>query len=123
MIAQDVTEDEVTRSLREKGVEVWRGEQYKVVGMSGTGKGGDEDAAVVELESGERIEARYVIGADGARSIVSLIFTSPSTPDLFNLLISMVFWTRYFHLWPRRYAKYQAVPSTIPEAVAPQQAR
>lgn len=76
IVPQPVTEEELTRKLREQGVEVWRGERYKVVGIHGN----DEDGALVQFEDGEKLEAKYIIGADGARSIVSVLFrtTFPS---------------------------------------------
>lgn len=75
IVPQNITEEVLTRRLNELGVEVWRGDKYRVVGMKGIK--GSEDTATVEFEGGETVEAKYIIGVDGAKSVVCLsIFTN-----------------------------------------------
>lgn len=54
--------------LRELGVEVKR--PLRVVGMKDSGEGKGTD---ILFESGETVRSKYVIGADGARSMVSTL--------------------------------------------------
>ena len=67
VLPQSETEDILTAALRDAGVEVERG--IEVVGLAEV-----EDAAVVSLRSAsggeQEVRASYVIGADGAHSIV-----------------------------------------------------
>lgn len=63
---QNVTELVLTQKLQSLGVQVQR--PHKVVGM----KQNEEDPRItdVSFEDGQVIMARYIIGADGAHSIV-----------------------------------------------------
>ncbi|KIJ69405.1 hypothetical protein HYDPIDRAFT_80385 [Hydnomerulius pinastri MD-312] len=69
LLPQNITEEVLTKKLRDLGVTVRR--PHKVVGM----KQNDKDSPVtdVSFEDGQVISAKYVIGADGARSIVRTI--------------------------------------------------
>lgn len=81
IVPQNVLEAVLTRRLKEKGVEVRRGEGWKAVGMRGCeGENGEvaDDEVVVNFEGGQKIVAKYVIGADGAKSIVRHTTLSPS---------------------------------------------
>lgn len=73
IVPQNVLEVVFTRRLKEKGVEVRRGEGWKAVRMR-VGEGEDREVDDVEVvvifEGGQKIVAKYVIGADGAKSIV-----------------------------------------------------
>lgn len=66
-LAQTVTEHVLEERLNELGVNVIR--PYRAVGMK-VGVGGK--GIDVTFESGETVKAEYVIGADGARSTVSI---------------------------------------------------
>jgi flavin-dependent dehydrogenase len=71
LLPQNKTEEVLEEHLRGFGIEVQR--PYKAVGMQG-----DVDEfgnTQVLFESGEVVKAQYVIGADGARSAVSIIIT------------------------------------------------
>lgn len=73
IVPQNVLEAVFTRRLKEKGIEVRRGEGWKAVGMRGCeGENGEvgDDEVVVIFDGGQKIVAKYVIGADGAKSIV-----------------------------------------------------
>jgi len=63
-----MTEVALVQKLRSLGVEVQR--PHKVVGMKQNEK--DPRITDVSFEDGQVIMARYIIGADGARSIVRL---------------------------------------------------
>jgi 2-polyprenyl-6-methoxyphenol hydroxylase-like FAD-dependent oxidoreductase len=65
---QSVTELVLVQKLQSLGVEVQR--PHKVVGMKQNEK--DPRITDVSFEDGQVIMARYIIGADGARSIVRL---------------------------------------------------
>jgi 2-polyprenyl-6-methoxyphenol hydroxylase-like FAD-dependent oxidoreductase len=73
LLPQNITERELGKKLRELGVSVHR--PKKVVRVS---HGDDVEGTIgVTFESGEVIRARYVIGADGARSMVCQPFHFP----------------------------------------------
>lgn len=63
LISQSETERTLEERLNGMGVTVHR--PYKLVGMTKL-----PDGIKVTFESGEEIQARYVVGADGARSMV-----------------------------------------------------
>lgn len=69
LLSQSKTEEVLEEHLKGLGIEVQR--PYKAVGMKGDA---DEFGNTqVLFESGEVVKAQYVIGADGARSAVSII--------------------------------------------------
>lgn len=75
IVPQDVTERLLNTKLKERGVDMRRGKEWGVVGMRGCvddDEGGDvgEDEVMVIFEGGDRVVAKYVIGADGAKSMV-----------------------------------------------------
>ncbi|KAJ3877807.1 hypothetical protein F5051DRAFT_373817 [Lentinula edodes] len=65
ILDQTATEHVLEERLRELGVEVKR--PLRVVGMKDSGEGKGTD---ILFESGEIVRSKYVIGADGARSMV-----------------------------------------------------
>ncbi|KAJ3933337.1 MAG: hypothetical protein NXY57DRAFT_999164 [Lentinula lateritia] len=65
ILDQTATEHVLEERLRELGVEVKR--PLRVVGMKDSGEGKGTD---ILFESGETVRSKYVIGADGARSMV-----------------------------------------------------
>lgn len=78
LLSQSKTEEVLEEHLKGLGIQVQR--PYKAVGMKG-----DVDEfgnTQVSFESGEVVKAQYVIGADGARSAVSIITPSISYPHL-----------------------------------------
>ena len=78
LLSQSKTEEVLEEHLKGLGIEVHR--PYKAVGMQG-----DVDEfgnTQVSFESGEVVKAQYVIGADGARSAVSIVTPSISHPHL-----------------------------------------
>jgi 2-polyprenyl-6-methoxyphenol hydroxylase-like FAD-dependent oxidoreductase len=90
-IPQNVTELVLGQKLQSLGVQVER--PHRVVGM----KQNENDSRItdVSFEDGQVIRARYIIGADGARSIVRTIagigFSDPEGTNTDNLLAQMVF--------------------------------
>ncbi|KAH8093150.1 hypothetical protein BXZ70DRAFT_442251 [Cristinia sonorae] len=76
LISQAETEQILEERLKTLGVTVNR--PYKVVDMKGS-----DDGVTVSFEGGEAVKARYVVGADGARSIIrklaAIPFTDPDT--------------------------------------------
>jgi 2-polyprenyl-6-methoxyphenol hydroxylase-like FAD-dependent oxidoreductase len=66
ILPQDITERELGKRLRELGVSVYRPKKATELRQSGT----HESEIDVTFEGGEVVRAKYVIGADGARSIV-----------------------------------------------------
>ncbi|KAG0707764.1 hypothetical protein DFH29DRAFT_895240 [Suillus ampliporus] len=88
---QNVTELALARKLQSLGVQVQR--PHRVVGM----KQNEEDPRItdVSFEDGQVIKARYIIGADGARSIIRTIagigFSDPDGSKLVdNVMAQMV---------------------------------
>ncbi|KAG1882389.1 dynein heavy chain, N-terminal region 1-domain-containing protein [Suillus subluteus] len=83
-IPQNVTELVLGQKLQSLGVEVHR--PHRVVGMKQNEK--DSRITDVSFEDGQVIRARYIIGADGARSIIRTIagigFSDPGGPNLAN---------------------------------------
>ena len=71
-IPQSTTEQILEARLQELGVRILKPE--KAIGLKSTQNGTLE----VTFESGMIISARYVVGADGARSVVSIIVTPTS---------------------------------------------
>ena len=68
LLPQTITENVLEEHLKGFGIHVLR--PYKVVGIKAdVSEFGDTE---VLFESGEAIKAQYVVGADGARSTVSL---------------------------------------------------
>ncbi|GAW04150.1 secreted protein [Lentinula edodes] len=65
ILDQTATEHVLEERLRELGIEVKR--PLRVVGMKDSGEGKGTD---ILFESGEIVRSKYVIGADGARSMV-----------------------------------------------------
>ena len=70
LLSQGKTEEVLEEHLKGLGIDIQR--PYKAVGMKGDVD--DFGNTQVLFESGEVVKAQYVIGADGARSVVS-IFT------------------------------------------------
>jgi 2-polyprenyl-6-methoxyphenol hydroxylase-like FAD-dependent oxidoreductase len=66
---QNVTEFVLGKKLQSLGVQVQR--PHKVVGMKQNKK--DPRITDISFEDGQVIRTRYIIGADGARSIVRLL--------------------------------------------------
>jgi len=66
ILPQNITERVLGEHLQDLGVSVFR--PYRVVGM--TASKSEENIIDVTFETGETMQTRYVIGADGARSIV-----------------------------------------------------
>ncbi|KAG1753505.1 hypothetical protein EDB19DRAFT_1903161 [Suillus lakei] len=81
---QNVTEHVLGQKLQSLGVQVQR--PHRVVGMKQSEK--DPRITDVSFDGGQVIKARYVIGADGARSIIRTIagigFSDPEGPSLVN---------------------------------------
>jgi 2-polyprenyl-6-methoxyphenol hydroxylase-like FAD-dependent oxidoreductase len=67
IISQAMTEVNLGKRLESLGVQVHR--PLKVVSMKPSSA--SKDAVDVLFESGESIQAKYVVGADGSRSTVS----------------------------------------------------
>jgi 2-polyprenyl-6-methoxyphenol hydroxylase-like FAD-dependent oxidoreductase len=93
LLPQNKTEDVLEEHLKGLGIEVQR--PYKAIGI----KGDVDELGNTEVlfESGEVIKAQYVIGADGARSVVSNIissFLSISSPMPFHFPDPPAFWHR-----------------------------
>ncbi|KAG1770264.1 hypothetical protein EDD22DRAFT_867066 [Suillus occidentalis] len=91
-IPQNVTELMLVKKLQSLGVQVQR--PHRVVGM----KQNENDSHItdVSFEDGQIIKARYIIGADGARSIIRSIagigFSDPEGPNpANNILDRMIF--------------------------------
>lgn len=57
--------------LNQLGIKVWR--PFKVVSLKPSPEA-EERVFEVQFESGDMIQARYVIGADGAHSVVCLLY-------------------------------------------------
>ncbi|KAK7064962.1 FAD-binding-3 domain-containing protein [Favolaschia claudopus] len=68
ILPQVRTEAKMLEKMEEEGIKVWR--PYKVVSMKPSLQAEEEDLFEVRFESGEIIKAKYVIGADGAHSVV-----------------------------------------------------
>ncbi|KAG1789543.1 uncharacterized protein HD556DRAFT_1433678 [Suillus plorans] len=90
-IPQNVTELVLGQKLQSLGVQVQR--PHRVVGMKQNEK--DPRVTDVSFEDGQVIRARYIIGADGARSIIRTIagmgFSDPEGPNAAeNSLVQMV---------------------------------
>ncbi|KAG0693288.1 hypothetical protein DFH29DRAFT_964853 [Suillus ampliporus] len=87
---QNVTELVLGRKLRSLGVQVQR--PHRVVGMKQNEK--DPRITEVSFEDGQVIRARYIIGADGARSTIRTIlgigFSDPDGPNLVNNLMTQM---------------------------------
>ncbi|KAG2037244.1 hypothetical protein BDR03DRAFT_957787 [Suillus americanus] len=87
---QNVTELVLGQKLQSLGVQVQR--PHRVVGM----KQNEKDAHItdVSFEDGQVIKARYIIGADGARSLIRTIagieFSDPESPDLVSHVLSQM---------------------------------
>jgi 2-polyprenyl-6-methoxyphenol hydroxylase-like FAD-dependent oxidoreductase len=67
VIPQSNTEAILVEQLGTAGINIWR--PYKAVSMGPSEN--QSNAMDVRFESGEVIQAEYVIGADGAKSVVS----------------------------------------------------
>ncbi|KAG1861255.1 hypothetical protein F4604DRAFT_1882468 [Suillus subluteus] len=83
-VPQNVTELVLVQKLQSFGVQVQR--PHRVIGMKQNEK--DPYITDVSFEDGQVIRARYIIGADGARSIIRTIsgigFSDPEGPNLSN---------------------------------------
>lgn len=65
LLPQSTTEEILEAHLKKVGIQIARSE--KAVGL----RGGNDGDWEVSFESGKIVKARYVVGADGARSSVS----------------------------------------------------
>ena len=76
ILPQNKTEEVLEEHLKGLGIDIQR--PYKAIGI----KGDVDELGTTEVlfESGEVIKAQYVIGADGARSVVSSISSRRSFP-------------------------------------------
>ncbi|KAG2063823.1 FAD/NAD(P)-binding domain-containing protein [Suillus decipiens] len=87
---QNVTELVLGQKLRSLGVQVHR--PHRVVGMEQNEK--DPRVTDVSFEDGQVIRARYIIGADGARSTIRTIagigFSDPEGPNLVSQVFSQM---------------------------------
>lgn len=73
ILPQNITERVLGEHLQGLDVQVFR--PYKVTDLRTNDS--DENFIDVSFESGEVMQARYVIGADGARSVVSPFILAP----------------------------------------------
>ncbi|KAG1867613.1 FAD/NAD(P)-binding domain-containing protein [Suillus tomentosus] len=89
-IPQNVTEFVLGQKLQSLGVQVQR--PHRAVGMKQNEK--DSRITDVSFEDGQVIRARYIIGADGARSIIRTVagigFSDPEGPHLTNNLLAQM---------------------------------
>ncbi|KAG1776693.1 hypothetical protein EV702DRAFT_1108608 [Suillus placidus] len=89
-IPQNVTELVLGQKLQSLGVQVQR--PHRVVGMKQNEK--DSRITDVSFEDGQVIRARYIIGADGARSIIRTIagigFSDPEGPNIANNIMAQM---------------------------------
>ncbi|KAG2055147.1 FAD/NAD(P)-binding domain-containing protein [Suillus hirtellus] len=89
-IPQNVTESVLGQKLQGLGVQVQR--PHRAVGMKQNEK--DSRITDVSFEDGQVIRARYIIGADGARSIIRTVagigFSDPEGPHLTNNLLAQM---------------------------------
>jgi 2-polyprenyl-6-methoxyphenol hydroxylase-like FAD-dependent oxidoreductase len=69
LLPQNITESVLDQKLRDAGIPLYR--PYKAVDMRENPK--DGNTVDVSFENGQSITAQYVIGADGAQSVVSAI--------------------------------------------------
>ncbi|KAG1890994.1 hypothetical protein F4604DRAFT_385903 [Suillus subluteus] len=87
---QNVTELVLGQKLQSLGVQVQR--PHRVVGIKQNEK--DARIADVSFEDGQVIRARYIIGADGARSLIRTIagigFSDPEGPNLVGHVLSQM---------------------------------
>ncbi|KAK7064771.1 FAD-binding-3 domain-containing protein [Favolaschia claudopus] len=67
-IPQAKTEAKMLEKLTELGIKVWR--PIKVVSVKPSQQAADQDCFDVRFDSGEVLKAKYVVGADGVRSVV-----------------------------------------------------
>ncbi|KAJ7628812.1 hypothetical protein FB45DRAFT_44784 [Roridomyces roridus] len=88
VLPQTSTEGAMLEAMKERGIHVLR--PYKAVSLKPSAE--NEGVIDVEFESGEVVQAKYVIGADGAHSVVrneaGISFTEPGNgqePDLGNV--------------------------------------
>ena len=75
LLPQCIAEQILTEQLCSLGVKVYR--PYNVVGLRQNAK--DQRVTDVLFEDGQVISAKYVIGADGARSTVRTRICNPTT--------------------------------------------
>jgi 2-polyprenyl-6-methoxyphenol hydroxylase-like FAD-dependent oxidoreductase len=68
ILPQNITEHVLTKKLEDLGVKVFR--PYTLTGMAENTQ--KRDFVDVSFDDGQVIQASYVIGADGARSIVCI---------------------------------------------------
>ncbi|KAG2098729.1 uncharacterized protein F5147DRAFT_713520 [Suillus discolor] len=89
-IPQNVTELVLGQKLQSLGVQVQR--PHRVVGIKQNEK--DSRITDVSFEDGQVISARYIIGADGARSIIRTVagigFSDPEGPHLTNNVLAQM---------------------------------
>jgi 2-polyprenyl-6-methoxyphenol hydroxylase-like FAD-dependent oxidoreductase len=89
-VPQNVTELLLVQKLQSLGVRVQR--PHKVIGMEQNEK--DPYITNVSFEDGQVIKARYIIGADGARSTIRTIsgigFSDPEGPNPSNHLLAQM---------------------------------
>ncbi|KAG1823728.1 uncharacterized protein BJ212DRAFT_1262697 [Suillus subaureus] len=89
-VPQNVTELVLVQKLQTLGVRVQR--PHRVIGMKQNEQ--DPHTTDVSFEDGQVIRARYIIGADGARSIIRTIsgigFSDPDGPNPNNHLLAQM---------------------------------
>jgi len=115
LLPQNITESVLDQKLREAGIPVHR--PYKVVDMHENPK--DGNLVDVSFENGHSITAQYVIGADGALSVVRQLseipFVDPSStpdkPEAANTMAQMVIADVTFDGTPHITDKFFAVIS------------
>ncbi|KAJ7861672.1 hypothetical protein B0H14DRAFT_2741568 [Mycena olivaceomarginata] len=82
VLPQTDTEAVMLEKLNQLGIKVWR--PFKVVSLKSSPEA-EEQIFEVQCESGDMIQARYVIGADGAHSVVrneaGIAFKDPNGDD------------------------------------------
>jgi len=115
LLPQNITESVLDQKLKDAGIPLYR--PYKAVDMRENSE--DSNAVDVSFENGQSITAQYVIGADGAQSVVRELsevpFADPSSnpdePEAANTLAQMVIADVTFDGTPHIADKFFAVIS------------